>query len=257
MLKESLTVSSIERELRFRSWCRANNLKLFAFDLDDTICLTRGIFRQVMSQAYDFLNSSIPAVPTDEWKTAVEGIDNRLFEQFGVKPKRWNYVVDELAKKYDLTNDISGRAKKIFASIYITPVVWAQGAESGLQFFKRAGCPIGIVTHAGHEWTWRKYNWLGLDRFVDWDGVFWVDEKKHKTAESWQEAFRFMGVKPEEVAVVGDSPRSDINPAIELGVKHCFLVEDPDQWSVHNQPVGPDVIRIMQLTEIPDHCVKI
>ena len=254
MLKEGQPISSIERELRFRSWCETAGVNLWAFDLDGTICDTRGVFRQAMSRTYDFLNLSIPTVLRGEWETVVENINDRLFEQYGVNPKRWIHVVDELAQKYGLAEAISFRAKEILASIYTTPVDWAQGAEAGLQFIKRAGGSMGIVTHAGHEWTWMKYNWLALYRFVDWDDVFLVDENSHKTTKSWQEAFRFMDVHPNEVAVVGDSPRSDINPALEAGVKHCFLVET-DLWSVHNQPVGPQVIKIRQLTEIPDRVI--
>lgn len=112
--------------------------------------------------------------------------------------------------------------------------------------------PIGLVTHAGSEWTWRKFNWLDLGRFVSWDDVFIVDENKHKTSESWREAVRYFGLRPEQCAVVGDSPRSDINPAWEAGIRQCFLVEDLKQWSVHNQPVDEKVKKIANLSQIVD-----
>ena len=127
-----------------------------------------------------------------------------------------------------------------------------EGASEGLDFIKKVGLPIGIVTHANPEWTWKKYNWLGLKRFVNWDDIFIVDENGHKTAESWRRAISYFGQSPDQCAVVGDSPRSDINPAWEIGVKHCFLVEDRKQWAIHKQPVDPSVKIIHRLDQIAE-----
>jgi FMN phosphatase YigB (HAD superfamily) len=241
MSTELRHLTPIEKELRCSQWCRSEGIKRFLFDLDDTICPTRSVFREVMSQAYDFLAANAPVVSREKWKEEVETTNNRLFEELGVNSNRWNHVVDELAGKYFLSEDIKQKTKQVFQLIYTTPLAMVEGAEAGLGFIKKMEIPIGIVTHAGLEWTWKKYNWLALRRFIEWDDVFIVDENKHKTSESWVQAIRYFGLSAEECAVVGDSPRSDINPAWEAGVRHCFLVEDPRQWSVHNQPVDPSV----------------
>lgn len=247
---ERFHLSSIEKELLFVSWCNKRGIKQFLFDLDDTICSTRQIFREVMSRVYDFLATNAPVISREQWKAEVEATNNRLFEQIGVNPIRWNHVVDEAAEKYSLDNRIKQETKLIFQEIYTTPLNFLEGAEKGLDFINRAGMPIGVVTHAGSEWTWKKYNWLNLKRFVNWDGVFIVDENKHKTPQSWIEAISYFGLNPKQYAVVGDSPRTDINAAKEAGVRECFLVEDPQQWSVHNQPVDADVRRISNLAQL-------
>ncbi len=126
------------------------------------------------------------------------------------------------------------------------------GAEDGLNFFKKINQPLGIVTHAGRDWTWKKYNWLNLNRFVDWDDVYMVDENGHKNSDSWQKAINYFKLAPSDCVVVGDSPKSDINPAWSIGVRHCFLVNDPQQWLVHHQPIDPSVRLINNLSEIPD-----
>ncbi len=252
MSTELRYLTPIEKELRFSQWCKDEEIKRFLFDLDDTICPTRQVFREVMSQAYDFLATSTPVVSREKWKEEIETINNRLFEKLGVNSNRWNHVVDELAGRYFLGEEVKQKTKQIFQLIYTTPLAVMEGAEEGLMFIKETGISIGIVTHAGPEWTWKKYNWLGLKRFVEWDDVFMVDENKHKTSESWAQAIRYFGLSVGECAVVGDSPRSDINPAWEVGVRHCFLVEDPGQWSVHNQPVDLGVKRISHLGQIAE-----
>lgn len=257
MSKETGDLTPIEKEFRFNEWCQKEGVKRFLFDLDDTICPTRGIFREVMAQAYDYLALQVPTVSREKWKEEVEAVNNRLFEKLGVNSNRWNYVVDELSARYSLNGEVDQEAKRIFQLIYSTPLPMMEGAEEGLGFIKKVNVPIGIVTHAGQEWTWRKYNWLGLNRFVEWDDVYVVDENGHKTSESWKQAVGYFKLKPEECAVVGDSPRSDVNPAWEIGVRHCFLLEDPKQWSVHNQPVNPQVKRIGRLIQIPNVVLEI
>lgn len=252
MSAELHDLTPIEKELRFSQWSKNKGIKRFLFDLDDTICPTRLIFREIMSQAYDFLATNAPVISREKWSEEIETVNNRLFEKLGVNSNRWNYVVDELAEKHSLNEEMKNKTKQIFQLIYTTPLQMLEGAEEGLEFIKKTGVAIGIVTHAGPEWTWNKYNWLNLKSFVEWDDVFIVDENRHKTSESWLQAIRYFGLSAGECAVVGDSPRSDINPAREVGVKHCFLLEDPEQWSVHNQPVDSGVKRICNLSKIFD-----
>ena len=248
MSKDQLNLS--EGEIRLSEWCSQRGIKRFLFDLDDTICPTRAVFREVMAEAFDFLALNAPTRTRDVWKADVEEINNRLFELMGVNHVRWNFVVDELGEKHNLQVPLMNEVKQIFQKIYKTPLAMMDGAEEGLQIIKNVGIPIGIVTHAGRDWTIMKYDWLNLARFAQIDEIHVVDENGHKTSESWLQAIESFGLTPRDCAVVGDSPRSDINPAMEAGVEHCFLVEDPNIWSIHNLPVDQSVKRIKTLKQI-------
>jgi FMN phosphatase YigB (HAD superfamily) len=252
MSKEIQYPTNIEKEQKFIQWCQKSGVKRFLFDLDDTICPTREVFISVMSQAYDYLAINTTLNSKEKWRDEIETTNNRLFELHGVNSNRWNYLVDELTKRYSLGENINYTTKQIFQTIYSTPLKMSEGADEGLEFIKNVDLPMGIVTHAGQEWTWKKYEWLELNRFMNWDDIYIVDENKHKTSESWSDAIKYFGLKSKECAVVGDSPRSDINPAWNIGVRHCFLLEDPRQWILHNQPVDASVKRIRNLKEIPD-----
>lgn len=257
MSKELGLLTPIEKELRFNVWRKKNGIARFLFDLDDTICGTRKVFRNCMSTAYDFLAVNAPVISRDNWQKLIEETNNRLFEQFAVNPNRWNMVVEELAKLYELPAKVQEATKQIFSQIYLIPPEILEGVEQGLDFLVKVDTPIGIVTHAGEEWTWRKYNWLNLKRYVNWDDVFIVDEDKHKTSESWLRGVKYFGLKPVECAMAGDSPRSDINPAWEIGVRQCFLIKDPKQWTVHKQPVDKSVKKITNLSQIVDVIMKV
>lgn len=50
--------------------------------------------------------------------------------------------------------------------------------------------------------------------------------------------------------VVGDSPRSDINPATQIGVKQCILIDSHSKWSIQQENVNSSVIRVKNLVEL-------
>ena len=134
MSKELELLTPIEKELRFNVWRKEKGINRFLFDLDDTICGTRKVFRDCMSMAYDFLGSNAPIISKDKWQRLIEETNNRLFEQFAVNPNRWNMVVDELTKLYELPTSVQETTKQIFSQIYLIPPEILEGVEEGLGF---------------------------------------------------------------------------------------------------------------------------
>lgn len=191
-----------------------------------------------------------PLFDRKAWKEQIKSINDIYFELYGVNPNRWNQVVDNLCDKYLLHSEVSNHTKEIFQNIYYTPLQFKTGAKEGLDFLKKTETPIAIVTHANKDWTWRKYNWLGLNKYLDWDDVYIIDENGHKTGESWQSALNYFKIKASDCAVVGDSPRSDINPATNIGIRHSFLVKNSNSWSIHQQEVPEETIIINNLSDI-------
>jgi len=248
MQVERRCLSPVENELLFNKWCQRHEIEQFLFDGDDTIWATVEIFRRFASDCYDYLASNASFLTRDQWKASIQEVNNAMFETHGVNPNRWGHVMTEVAREGNLSDDKRDTAIEILMQIYQTPPCFLNGAEEGLAFIKRSGIPFGIVTHANRHWTWQKYNWLRLSRFLTWDNIYMVDENGHKTGESWRQAMEYFSVSPDKCAVVGDSPRSDINPASKIGVKHCFLVESSiKRWSIHDQPVNPATIVIPDL----------
>lgn len=246
---EAKSLSPIENELLFRKWNEKNGIELYLLDGDDTIWDIQGIFRKFLSESYGYLSQEVPLLSPKEWEAKIIEINNELFEKVGVNPNRWNLVMDRLSAEQNLPPNVSGKALDILKKIYLTPPDFLEGSEEGLEFLRKTQTPFGIVTHANNAWTWEKYQWLGLSRYLSWDNIFIVDENRHKTAESWKEAFAYFHVPAEKVAVVGDSPRSDINPAREAGARHCFLINNAKRWTIHNQPVDAEVITINSLKD--------
>lgn len=243
-------LAPIERELRFLDWCKRTNVKQFLFDGDDTLWGTVEVFRKYQDQSYRYL-ASVTSLPAEEWQTRIVAINNRLFETHGVNPQRWSYVIAELGQQNNLSEEVRVKALTILGQIYQDPPKFLERTEQALQFLKKVGIPFDIVTHANEEWTRKKYHWLFLSRFLEWENIYIIDENGHKTEESWQGAIKYFGRRPGEIAVAGDSPLSDINPAQALGVKQLFLIEgEIPRWTIHNQPVDSNVHVVKNLAEM-------
>lgn len=250
MQVESPHLSPIEKELRFNDWRRNNNIQLFLLDLDDTLSDTQSVFTTQISKACDYLAKNSPLLESKAWEKQIRSINDVYFEQYGVNPNRWNQVVDTLSNKYLLHFQVTSYVKEIFQEIYTSPLQFKGNAKEGLDFFKKTDTPMAIVTHANKDWTWRKYNWLGLDKYLDWDNVYIVDENGHKTPQSWQSALNYFKIKANNCAVVGDSPRSDINPTASIGIRHSFFVNNLNSWQIHKQEIPKNTIIINNLSEI-------
>ncbi len=243
-------LSPIEQELHFLDWCKRNNVRQFLFDGDDTLWDTVSVFRKHLATSHRYLASVTP-LPAEEWKVRMSAINDRLFETHGVTIQRWDYVVAELSEQDHLSEEVKGNTLAIIKQIYEEPPEFLEGTEEALQFLNKVRIPFGIVTHANKEWTRNKYHWLSLPKLLAWEDVYIIDENGHKTKESWREAIKYFGCQPDEIAVVGDSPLSDINPAQTLGVRQLFIIEgDIPRWKVHNVPTDPNVHAIRNLTEL-------
>lgn len=234
-------LSRIEKELYFKVWRQKNGIARILLDVDDTICATGEIFDRQFGACSTFLEEAAPRLSRGEWRKEIEATNNRLFESQGVNPDKMRTIMAEIGKKYTLGPGVQRLGADILSQIYEIKPRFLEGSEEALTFLKKTDTVVGALTHANTAWSWRKYNWLRLDRFMDWDEVYVVDENGHKNEAAWQGGCDYFKVRPEQVAMAGDSPRSDINPARAIGIRHCFLIENEFRWSIHNQAVDKEV----------------
>ena len=256
-MNRELCVTSIEKELKFIESCRNHDIEMCVIDLDDTVCESKKIFVGQMVKSYNFLAANCKELSREEWKSEIETLNNELYKVDGVSLKRWDHVVDHLEEKYSLNKNISDKRKQIFQEIYwIAPKI-IEGAYEGLEFLKKVGMKFGIHTHAEEEWTKRKYDWLGLEKYLPWEDIKITDQNKHKNKEAWEETFKYFNVKPENCVVIGDSPKSDINPAYEAGVRHCLMIESDNLLVTQDTQLITKPTMIKNLSQISDAVIAL
>jgi|GEM_PF-3002582 len=240
------------KQNNFKQWCDKRGISFFGFDADDTLWETIPIFVKQMDKCFDYLSTELPVLSKQKWKERIELINNRLFETISVNPNRWKYVLDEALANIPLPEKTQIKALEILMKIYKTKPKIFKNTIKTIRFIKECGIGVGVITHANEKWHLNKMKWTGLDKVIDKSNAYVVDENGHKTAESWESALSSFGVSPINCVVVGDSPRSDIIPAREIGAKETILVRKPDahRWSVQNAELNDNCYVVKHIGEI-------
>lgn len=233
-----------------KNWCDAKSIKTFLFDMDDTLCPTYNVFHNTFLKAFDILSTAETHRSYHEWKNDLTVLDYQAFVEFGVNPIRWGFILDRLHSQFPIQQSTYDKLSNVFNIIYATPLTVFDGVHEFFELLVNNNIKIGIVTHANKDWTYSKYNWLGINKFIDFTDIYIVDENGHKTSQAWKDAISYFKILPINCAVVGDNPKADIESSMLAGVETCFLVEGPKIWDTHQVPVSENVLRIKSLKDI-------
>jgi putative hydrolase of the HAD superfamily len=84
-----------------------------------------------------------------------------------------------------------------------------------------------------------------------------VEIVAEKNADTYKEVVAKYGLEPETTWMVGNSPRSDINPALAAGINAVFVPHD-NTWVLEHETVAaaPDGLRLLQVerfTQLREH----
>lgn len=107
-----------------------------------------------------------------------------------------------------------------------------------------------IVTKGEHEEQRLKVDASGMEPLFD--GVIITHEKSPAT---YHDAVGSLNLDPQRTWMVGNSPRSDINPALKAGINAVFIPH-PHTWrleeaEIANSPAGPGrLLRLAQFSEL-------
>ena len=85
--------------------------------------------------------------------------------------------------------------------------------------------------------------------------VHHVEIVPEKNIAGYLKLLGHLGVEPERAWMIGNSPKSDINPALTVGMNAVFIPHD-HTWRLEHEEVGPGVSRLLRLerfVELLDH----
>lgn len=219
-------------------------IKLILFDLDDTLVDTHVIFREKINQYFSYVSARYPDIDRQELETRGREINDRLFLKYGVNPKRWQEVNEELITIYGLDKKETFYAgANYLQEIYTTVPKLKEGVPDILKDFRAAGVRIGLVTHASVNWTNFKVDNLALRTYFE--DIIIIDENGHKTSTQWEKAISHFKEKPKNTLVVGDNVKGDMIAAREAGVKYLVWYSQGSQWKLYREgelPKGTIVI---------------
>ena len=218
---------------RLNSW----DIRVALFDFDDTLVKTAEIFGVQMRAYVAQVLQRLGTYEFDAVFAILEEVNNAAYKRYAVNPRRWGTVAEEMESRFPEAGGSFVGCLPILMQIYTVVPELQQGAIETLEQFRASGVGLGMVTHAGQEWTNFKLAATGVGKYFGTQ-VWAVDQDRHKGPEDWLKGVEMFGVDPGQVLVVGDSLPGDIRASAGIGIKKRVWV--PGSWVMYNSGEVPE-----------------
>lgn len=228
-------------------------MKMIIFDLDDTLLRTLDLYAEARDRFLKFMNDL--GFPSSEVLAVFEERENVNIPKYGVSPERYPLSMEEtyviLCKKYEYpVNPMTKKRVGDFARWIFRQVPdIIHGAIETLKALQGIYRLI-LVTRGVRAIQNYKLEKTGLIKYFD--AIYIVDSK---TDDDYRGILQAEELEPsEEIWIVGDSIKSDINPGLRLGLRCIHIPYKLPHYSWHQDeesPISDNYIQIPTLKELP------
>lgn len=200
------------------------NIKLWIFDADDTLWESGLYFRRA-EEDFIALMQSMGFEP-EELRPEIHrrDIERLSHTGYGARPymKTLKLILEE--KSELVTPYMVDSLEYISNCLLHHPLVLLPGVLASLEKFYGDGRRMIVYTMGEEDHQMDKFNRSGISEYFEHCTIVPM-----KTKETMMELLASAGIAPDEACMIGNSPRSDINPAIACGVNAIYL-ERPFTW---------------------------
>jgi putative hydrolase of the HAD superfamily len=201
-------------------------------DADDTLWENNIYFEQAFAQFCDFLDHSpLSAVQVRAILDEIELVNSRVHGygslNFGRNLRQCYQRLAERDVDDDDLNTITGFAERILES----PMEVIDGVAPTLEYLA-ARHDLTLFTKGHPEEQKLKIDRSGLGRWFGHTAIV-----KEKDAPSYRRIVEERSLVSERTWMIGNSPKSDINPALETGL-NAVLVPHEHTWRLEHEAVG-------------------
>ena len=193
------------------------------FDFDDTLVYTNVYYDRLRQVLFDEM-AALGLSFSEQWPEYLNQADLANIARAGrLVPTAFPAAMRETGEYFaklsgvELPPEALDRFEDIGWSFYNSPVKLMEGAEELLAAL-HGRLPLYLLTVGDAEYQRPRIERSGLARFFD--EVRIVPEKN---VVVFQDLLREKGLLPSEVWMVGNSIRSDVNPALAAGLNVAFL----------------------------------
>ena len=218
-------------------------IKAVLFDLDNTLIdflkMKKSASRSAISA---MIKAGLDVNKRVAWNTLIS-----LFQEYGIENQQiFNEFLKKLTGKVDVRILAAGvvayrKSKELSLQPYPNVI-------PTLKKLKKRGYKLGIVTDAPKFQAWTRLYQLRLEKYFDLVITFEDTGKKKPSQLPFKTAIRKLRMKPEEIMMVGDSIKRDVEGARKLGMKTVFA----EYGKVWKEKGRPDFV-INDFSEILDY----
>jgi putative hydrolase of the HAD superfamily len=220
---------------------------LLLVDADDTLWENNIYFERVIANFIARLNhGTLSAV---EVRERLNEIERRHVRSHGYGLRSFSralaHAYQELAERPPDEEAVAAIAE-LAATIANEPIEILPGVPETLAYLAER-YRLALFTKGDEAEQASKIERSGL-------GVYFSDVRivAEKHADTYQAALEEFGCAPERAWMIGNSPRSDINPALQAGLGAVYIAH-PSTWVLeHEQIACPAGARLIELTSFKD-----
>lgn len=196
--------------------------KAIIFDLDNTICNSSQIVRQILDDSYRDFAKFFPHVSKEKFMSANdEGVkyllDNPKIPIYSAEIRIWYYILERLDLKFKPS--VIYKLHDGLLSKEIKNITLFEGIRKLFLFLKRRGVKIAILSNGSFVSKVRKLRKLKIDHYIDYLVSSDLAMADKPSADSFRYILAKMGLRPSEVVYIGDHIDIDIKPAEKLGMQ--------------------------------------
>jgi len=225
-----------------------NHLKAIAFDADDTLWHTENLFQDVQKELSSILDQY---APHEEVQNRLHQTEMKNITLFGYGVKGFTLSMIETAIEISEQKVTAADIHKIVMlgkGILDSPLTLIHGVRDVLETLGQQ-YRLFLITKGDVLDQTNKIGKSGLENLFEQTEV--VQEKDVNT---YATLFGSLDVAPENLAMVGNSMKSDILPIIELGGAGIYI---PYQVTARFEVIDEDIAdgnlyQLNQITELPE-----
>jgi putative hydrolase of the HAD superfamily len=220
-------------------------------DADDTLWENNIYFERAFDDFVEFLcHSTLTPVQVREALNEIELINSKIHgygaRNFG---RNLQQAYQHLAEREIQADDL-GHIMSLAERILEQPLELLEGVEETLAYLGERH-DLTLFTKGHPEEQRMKVDRSGLARYFVHTAI-----TKEKDAAAYRRLVEERRLRPQKTWMIGNSPRSDINPALEAGL-NAVLVPHPRTWVLERGEVqdgwGGRLLKIERFSDLRRH----
>jgi putative hydrolase of the HAD superfamily len=220
------------------------------FDADDTLWENNIYFEEAFDRFCDYLAHS--CLSPDQVRSVLDEIEiaNARVHGYGSRnfARNLEQCFRHLAEREICARDIETVREYAYAILERVPEV-IDGVKETLEELASRH-ELALFTKGDPDEQQLKLDRSGLSRFFRHVGIV-----KEKHEQAYRDLAMDRNYSPERTWMIGNSPKSDINPALSAGLSAVY-VPHPRTWSIEQETVPerhPRLLTIERITELTQH----
>ena len=224
-------------------------MSFLIFDADDTLWENNIYFERAFDQFCDFLNhSKLAPGEVREVLNEIELVNLKIHGYGAINfGKNLQQAYRHLAERHVADGDLE-RIMTLAERILEQPIELIEGVKETLAELARRH-HLTLFTKGHPEEQRLKVERSGLGQYFTHTAIV-----KEKNVEAYRRLADERSLDHSAAWMIGNSPKSDINPALEAGM-NAVLVPHPHTWELEKQDVKPSprlrqIARFSELTSL-------